>query len=94
MRQPRPAPPKPEAGGEVLPKRGSATPGEPEPSPSSGAAPTKQTEIEGVKRHGWSDNEIAAMSPVMRRPEFQEAMETVPSEPTVELATRKTSAGN
>jgi hypothetical protein len=38
-------------------------------------APTEQAEIEGLKRHGWSDVEIASMTPAQRRREFQEAME-------------------
>src|SRR6266403_2111277 len=38
-------------------------------------APTEQAEIEGLKRNGWTDNEIAGMTPAQRRREFQEAME-------------------
>jgi hypothetical protein len=38
-------------------------------------APTEQAEIEGLKRYGWSDAEIASMTPAQRRREFQEATE-------------------
>jgi hypothetical protein len=40
-----------------------------------GDAPSELSEIEGLKRYGWSDVEIAAMTPAQRRREFQEAME-------------------
>jgi hypothetical protein len=40
------------------------------------AAPTEQAEIEGLKRYGRSDEEIASMTPAQRRHEFQEAVES------------------
>jgi len=40
-----------------------------------GDAPTEQAEIEGLKRYGWTDDEITSMTPVQRRREFEEAME-------------------
>src|ERR1700730_601171 len=76
-------------GGEVPPERGSATPGGTEPSPSAGAAPTEQTEIEALKHYGWSDEEIADMSPAQRRREFQYAMGNGQSEPAAEAAPRR-----
>jgi|ERR1700730_752205 len=87
-----PAPSTDEAGEEVPPERGSATPGGPEPSPSAGAAPTEQTEIEALKHYGWSDDEIAGMTPAQRRAEFQDAMEIGQSGPTVEATPRQENA--
>jgi len=77
----RPALPGPE-GGEGAPA-GSGGPPRPEPSPSGGEAVpnTERTEIEGLKRHGWTDEEIASMTPAQRRAEFQEAMATGESQP-------------
>src|SRR3984893_18698950 len=40
------------------------------------AAPTEEAEIESLKRYGWSDVEIASMTPAQRRRAFQEAAET------------------
>jgi hypothetical protein len=80
-----PGPLRPDGGREVPPEAGTSTPPGPEPSPTGGA-PLEQTEIEGLKRHGWSEEEIAAMSPKTRRQFFQEAMETGRSEPTAEFA--------
>jgi hypothetical protein len=59
------------------------------PLPSAGAAPTEQIEIEALKRYGWSDDEIAGMSPAQRRAEFQDAMATGQSEPIAEPAPRR-----
>jgi hypothetical protein len=81
-------PPRPEGGEEVAPEAGTSTPPRPEPCPIGGA-PTEQTEIEALKRCGWSDEEIAAMTPSMRRHEFQKEMETGQSEPTAELVPRR-----
>jgi len=82
-----PAPPERETGGEVPPERGNASPGGPEPSPRAGGA--KQTEIDGLKRHSWTDDEIAAVSPKTRRQLFLEAMETGQSEPTADEASKR-----
>jgi hypothetical protein len=81
-----PALPKPEGGGEGPPPGGTNTPPDPEPSPSGGGAPSQQTEIEALKRYGWHDDEIADMSPSVRRRLFQEAVETGTSEPPAESA--------
>ena len=42
---------------------------------------SEQIDIEALKRYGWTDDEIAGMTPAQRRAEFQEAMETGQSEP-------------
>jgi hypothetical protein len=80
-----PALPKPEGGGEGPPLGGTSTPPGPEPSPTGGA-PTEQTEIEALKRYGWTDEEIGDMSPKTRRQLFQDAMETGQSQPPAESA--------
>ncbi len=80
--------PGPEAGEPDGPE--AATGGEratPE-GPTCGA-PTEQTEIEVLKRYGWDDEDIAAMSPSTRREEFQKAMASGQSESTAELAPRR-----
>jgi len=69
--------PKPGAGGERPPERSSAIPTGPEPSPSAGAAPAEQTEIEALKR---CDDEIAGMSRAHLRTEFQDAAPTEQSD--------------
>jgi hypothetical protein len=85
-----PAPPKPETRGEPPPESGgSATPRGPNPSPSSVAATTDQNEIEGLKRCGSSDDDIAGMTLAQRRAEFQDAMESVQGHTKVEFATRR-----
>jgi hypothetical protein len=76
-------PPMPECGGRGGPQAGTSTPPGPKPSPTGGA-PTEQTEIEALKRYGWSEEQIADMSPAARRREFQEPMETGQSEPPLE----------
>jgi hypothetical protein len=43
-------------------------------TPIFGNAPTEQIEIEALRRHGWSDDEIVGMTPEQRRREFQEAI--------------------
>jgi hypothetical protein len=83
-----PGPPTPDGGGEMAPEAGTTPPPGPEPSPTGGAPP-EQTEIDALKRYGWSDEEIADMSPKQRRREFQYAMKTGQSEPTAELAPRQ-----
>jgi hypothetical protein len=88
-----PGQPRPEAARQVPPEAGTSTPPGPEPPPTGGA-PTEQTEVEGLKRHGWSDEEIADMSPSVRRRLFQDAMETGQSEPTAELAPRQGNPSN
>ncbi len=83
-----PALPKPEGGGEGPPSGGTSPPPGPEPSPTCGEAvpPTEQTEVDALKRYGWHDDEIADMSPSVRRQLFQDAMETGQSEPPAESA--------
>jgi hypothetical protein len=46
-----------------------------------GDAPTEQAEIEGLKRYGWTDDEITSMTPVQRRREFEEAIEGSDADP-------------
>jgi hypothetical protein len=80
--------PRPEGGEPGGPE--AATGGEPEtPKRSTGGAPTEHTEIETLKRYGWSDEEIAEMSPKTQRQLFQEAMATGQSKPTAELASTR-----
>jgi len=67
-----PGPRRPEGGGEVPPEAGTSTPPGPEPS-LTGRPPTEHTEIDSLKRHGWSDH-------------LQDAIEIKQSEPTAELA--------
>jgi hypothetical protein len=45
-----------------------------------GRSESEETEIEALRRHGWEDDEIDAMSPSTRRQFFQEAMATGQSE--------------
>jgi hypothetical protein len=47
-----------------------------------GPSGTEATERDGLKRYGWSDEEIDQMSPAQRRREFQDAMATGQSEPS------------
>jgi hypothetical protein len=76
--------PGPQGGGEG-PAEGPPG-GEPEtPKGTTGGAPTEQTEIEALKRYGWSDEEIASMTPAQRRAEFQDAMATGESQPSTSL---------
>lgn len=72
-----PALPAPKGGGEEPPPGATSSPPEAPLSPTGGepvTPSTEQTEIDGLKRHGWTDEEIASMTPAQRRREFQEAM--------------------
>jgi hypothetical protein len=43
----------------------------------SGDAPTEQAEIEGLKRYGWSEEQIASMTPAERRRESRSSADSI-----------------